>query len=484
MKINKAYQFFFNPFHLHHSKKTQVLSLITIVALSIITAGLFTIAFAFVHLKNRNIQLLDNVQDFQLDELRPQEPLPKSSLSSPDFDEEQNCNQESTDCESDVSTTLKILSSNQGFSISSNERIPHDFMPNVYIGTMQGHEVFRADVAKMTQEDIHALSPQALQDHRYVNLETSLILTAKRVGHAFSLKGNLKLDGLVDTTYEGFNEVFTIPMLADSFDTFSKKHPDLINEEMVQWILEHFTQSTLSDTVAQKDLKKMTAELKDPNFTGPLCVTTGYNWHSTYVIFFKDLVFYMNRGAGQYELRVEGEALPEFNPDGIHIFKASNPLHLSEAMASKIFQRMKYNRYQGLKFDHFQKEMGLLYIDTIRTKEQQSGVCTYVSPKMGIRTLMALYYLRNYQKILPIDLDEAFEKAHPIYKAWTRFDRNYVFEQLVKEIEDSHLESGQHKKVHKVLTTIGKDLFHQKKHQLGIKKCSLLKPLLFPPNFI
>lgn len=52
MQVHSTYQFFFHPLSESHSMPTKVLSVITVIALSILTAGLFLAVFTLVNLKD------------------------------------------------------------------------------------------------------------------------------------------------------------------------------------------------------------------------------------------------------------------------------------------------------------------------------------------------------------------------------------------------------------------------------------------------
>lgn len=54
---NKVYNFIFHPLSDEHSKPVQALALLTDIALAILTAGFFLIAFSFVQLKDRDIKV-------------------------------------------------------------------------------------------------------------------------------------------------------------------------------------------------------------------------------------------------------------------------------------------------------------------------------------------------------------------------------------------------------------------------------------------
>jgi hypothetical protein len=53
MEINSAYQFFFHPLSEQHSLPVKVLSVITVIALSILTAGVYCIVFVAIHFKDK-----------------------------------------------------------------------------------------------------------------------------------------------------------------------------------------------------------------------------------------------------------------------------------------------------------------------------------------------------------------------------------------------------------------------------------------------
>ncbi len=414
MEINNVYNFFYHPLTKEHSRGIKILSIITIVALSILTAGLYLLAFAIVNLNDRKMRKV-------IISGEKKEKVP--SLKKPP----------QAQAEKVKNLTENLLKDKNGFSFSPLEPQFHKGVGK-YVGNVQGHHEFRREVSQMTQEDFHILSPEAIRKNREVNPNLSLILTIKRLGHALSLDQEIILEDNTSVDLIGFNEVFTIPMLAESFEKFAKQRPDLISEDMLKWVLENFTQSTRSDNISEEDIHAYMKKLKDPNFEGPLCVSSGYDWHLNFTIFYRNFVFCMNRGANPFELRVEGFPVEDLSGPGISLFRTDKPFDLSEKTTRKLFKRMNVRRFEALKAHEIQEELGLQFLDTRRSKKQKAGNCTYVSSKLAVQTLIALYVLRNHEKITTPDFDQAFDSAKKIYKEWVNFDRNYVVKDLREEI--------------------------------------------------
>lgn len=59
MKVDKVYNFFFHPFSEDHSKKVKTLSALTVIALSLITGGVFLVAFGAMQWRDRKIKVLE-----------------------------------------------------------------------------------------------------------------------------------------------------------------------------------------------------------------------------------------------------------------------------------------------------------------------------------------------------------------------------------------------------------------------------------------
>ncbi len=436
MKVSRAHNFFFHPLAKEHSKKVKILSTITVIALSIITGLAFLGAFVIVNLRDRKIHGKNNK-------------YPKP--------------------------TETILRNKYGFKYSAHE--PNKHLHLGYIGPMQGHRKFRAKVGKVTEKNIDALSPKALRENRHINPQLSLYLTAKRVGHALSLRGEIILEDTA-VNLEGFSEVYTLPMIADSFEQFAEASPDLVSKDMKKWVLEHFINSTRCDAINDQQIVDKVKELNDPNFKGPLCASTGYDWHGTFLIFFRNFVFAANRGADPYELKVEGENIQNLGGSGVSIFKSEKSFNLSLETAIKIFKRMAVNRNNYAKLNDIQKELDLHFLDLKRSKNQSVGNCTYVNTKLAILVLLALYSLRNSEKITTPDLDEAFEKAKEIYKEWVKFERNYVVKDVIDEMQSLREQEKTDSLVYKVLKELLPHIYKKRYRlsiDLGIKINDLLK---------
>jgi hypothetical protein len=55
MRTENLYNFFFHPLSSQHSKGVKVLAVSTVIALSILTGGIFAAAFGIIQLKDRKI---------------------------------------------------------------------------------------------------------------------------------------------------------------------------------------------------------------------------------------------------------------------------------------------------------------------------------------------------------------------------------------------------------------------------------------------
>lgn len=447
MQINKAHNFFFHPLAKEHAPGIKILSTITVIALSILTAGIFLLAFAIVNLRDRKVNTVQNdskkiPNPFTRNKpeaslpRRNEVPMPKRRPLLPP--------------EKITNPTAALLNNEYGFSYSPNEPNGHPSYGS--IGAIQGHEKFRAEVAKITKQDTHALSPKAIRENREINPELSLKLTAKRLGHALSLNGQVFLEDGDSVNFEGFSETFTLPMLADSFEKFSQENPHLVSQDMAKWVLEHFTNVTRSDAITDQEIANYREQLKNKNFEGPLCVSTGHDWHLINLIFYRHFVFSMNRGGDPFELQFEGENLGKL--DGINIFTADKAFDLSAPTAAKIFKRMSVQRHQSAKTNVIQKELDLQFFDVKHSKSQKVGNCTYVNTKLVILTLLALYSLKDNEKIITPDLDRAFNEANKIYKEWVKFDRNYVVKDLVEEVKSLHEAGKKDSMIYRVLHTL------------------------------
>ncbi len=450
MRIDKVNNFFFHPLSEKHSKVAKTISVITVVALSILTGFIFLWFFTCINLRDRQInaiqpnkKALKNVQDLnKVGKIAPAEA--KFKPANP---------------------TAEILNDINGFSIAPEENEAHPFIG--HIGPVQGHVKFRAKVAKMTLNDSSPLNPKAIRENREVNPSLSLILTGKRLAHALSFRGEMILDNDI-FNLEGFNEVFTIPMLADSFNVFAKENPLLITQDRADWVLQHFTKTSRGDALTADDIVAQQKNLKNPYFEGPECVSTGYDWHGTFLVFFRYFVFSMNRGIDPFQLKLEGEDVHvhDLSGSGVSVFTAEKPFDISDEVAAKIFKRISVSRHTGLNINDLQKELGLQFLDIKRTKNQKVGNCTYVNTKLAIWVLLALYSIKDYEKIITPDLDTAFENARKIYKQWSDFDRNYVVKDLVEELQNLQAKKQKGLIYDKLFELLKKA--RQKRHKLSL----------------
>lgn len=413
MQINNVHQFFFHPLSENHTTKVKVLSIITLVALSILTGFIYLFAFITVNLKDRIAK----------------KPVKKININA----------------------TEAILRNEHGFSYSENE--PHKHFLHGFIGPTQGHDKFRSHVAKITQQDMDALNPKSLREKRHINPFLSIALSTKRLGHALNLRGNLVFEDK-KINFEGFSEVFTIPMLSEVFKKCANENPHLITLEIKQWVIEHFTQTTCCDALTENQIEDFRKMLNDPNFEGPLCVSTGYDWHVTFIIFYRNFVFYINLGAEQFALNADGEYVENFSGAGISIFKTAHHFNLSSKTASLIFNRMLSNRNNSLKIKDLQKELNLQFLDIIREKNQEVGNCAYQNAIRAILTLIALFYIKDKEKITTPDLDEPFDKAKIICEELVKFDQNYLIKDLLDEIQPLRNIKEKDEQVYRVLNEL------------------------------
>lgn len=82
MELNKIYSFFFHPLSAEHSSLTQVLSTTTVIALSILTSGIFLVVFGFINLKNYQIYQIQE-ESSKISQIRSSKLYDSSSVIIP-----------------------------------------------------------------------------------------------------------------------------------------------------------------------------------------------------------------------------------------------------------------------------------------------------------------------------------------------------------------------------------------------------------------
>ncbi len=308
--------------------------------------------------------------------------------------------------------------------------------PHGYTGDVQGNLALRTVTSHVTKKYPNAISPSSLKAQRELNLEQYLILKIKRFGHAQSLKGIVTLPSGKNFHLEGFCEAFTIPMVVSSFQEFIKSN--MSNADDFLWINDHLMNTTSSDYASADDIQMMALCIQDPMYIGPTVISSGYNWHDTSLIFFGNYLFYCNRGAGS-----EGHAETAAHP-GITIFSLPDRSKVTEAVIWEMTKRQEMNYEESWGVDLIRKNLGGIQVHYEKMPPQVVGNCTYLSKKTTLYSLMCIKQCLNFSdhsEISSGQIDsnlwsQIFNVVRPKYKEWAKFDREFIYEEFLTEVQE------------------------------------------------
>lgn len=291
------------------------------------------------------------------------------------------------------------------------------------IGECQGSRETRIAAAVMTNRFPEALDHAVLRKHKDLNIHTYLTLVFKRLAHTCTIVGKIDIFGK-EVLLEGFCEAYIVPMLASSFRQFvsDKKNPLGFDPERV---IDQFLQTTFSDTITDRGIDQIVHKIKASNFKGPITIGSGYDWHYTQVIFYRDYVINLNRGRN------------------ISIYKIDRST-LTSTQIRKLAKRFE-TRSDGSDFDpgkELVKNCELLA--AFNMKRMNAANCTHVNGKAGFLALMAIdNFELNIDKTVLMNSEnekaawnQAFANVKPHYKEWTKYDRSMVCDEFLIDIEE------------------------------------------------
>ena len=249
----------------------------------------------------------------------------------------------------------------------------------------------------------------------YPDSKNYFVTRLRYFSHAFAL--NDRIGSPQKEKREGFHESFTIPRIASSFETFAKKTGSLDNPSL-EWILSRFTQTTISETLTEQDLKIIKKTVRDPQFIGPIIVGSGYDWHFTGEIIFGNYLLRCNRGRSAEKF-------------GIDIYEIEDKSQISLDQIRLLAKRQEYTSFVQL--DNIKPFF------THEMPKQEGGHCTETSAEAILLACIAIKILLNsYQKDSAIKIEDippeawhrAFGKAEIIFRQWDIFDKENVLKEL------------------------------------------------------
>lgn len=298
------------------------------------------------------------------------------------------------------------------------------------IGECQGNQQLRKTARKYTKNCPDIFLPEIIRKAGEVYEKNFRILQIKRLGHALNLNScHFFLKDGTRIHYDGFNESFTLPMLASSVVKFSQQNNSVISKKEGAWIANMLIGSTSHDSYTGKDAANLCDWIRDANNKQVISISSGYDWHAIHLFFFRGFVIYCNRG---YGCGINPGISVTFMPERDYI---DDDIVVSLIKRHALIRSEWENRFN---FSSLSKALHLLPVYYLIQKEQKIGNCTYISAKCGVRVLMALNYLINKfgDKAIPKTSDvweNAFSQTERKYKAFSSFDKVIVVEDLLND---------------------------------------------------
>lgn len=301
---------------------------------------------------------------------------------------------------------------------------------------VQGNKQTRHAAIEMGLTCPHAFSPQVLRKASATKSKFYFTLQAKRIGHAFNLKGRVYLpNNNKQISLEGFCEAFTIPMLTTSFEEFG------LQNRLIPWsytfnILHQMKQTHCSDKTDENFIY-LAANIRKGRFDEPICIASGYDWHATYVIFWGNYLIDCNRGFASGK-----------NP-GICVYKLTDMQLVTSKIVQSLVKRHDQNCEEFFNRKKIEEVLKAKLLHWQPMKRQRVGNCTYVNVKTGFLALMVIQYLLDHKARHRIpslsneEWQENFTLLFPIYKKWSVFDGHLVFREFKQDVEQAIEDLGQ-----------------------------------------
>lgn len=325
--------------------------------------------------------------------------------------------------------TAEILNSD-GFKKEESRDSKFGCRDEQTVAEVQGSSIFCEKTNQLTIKTPSILSPSYLRDQQNINPIISLTLRDKRVGHAFNLKGMVKLPDGTSQSLEGFNETFVIPMLRDMFAEFAAAREDLISQELHAFVGESLSKAVWHDIVTDEKIAEVHKLIHDPSYPYPVVVSSGWVWHSTQAIFYGKYLLYCNRGADCDE------------NSGISIFKIANKENITQEFLKRIASRFSVDNSEYTSLEKIKIELSATYLSHVPMKEQKVGNCVYVNAKAAIFAILWAGVSREDDVKLNRSVADAFNlisriRTKNIYKEFSKFDKEAVLENFLIDLEEA-----------------------------------------------
>ena len=270
-----------------------------------------------------------------------------------------------------------------------------------------------------------------------------LTLITKMVWHLLSFKGSIPIEkGLCQL--EGFSETFVIPEVLRRWNEFVKG--GFVPQEIDTFVANILQSAAWHDRCSEQKLKSILSDIQNPSYRGPILIGSGWAWHSTYVVFYKDpedseneiRMGYCNRGADCDEGGISGIVFLKIRD------KSKITLEFLQVLANRI--EVDHSEYKSLK--KIKEELQAEEIGCVAMKKQKVGNCTYANLKAALYALLLINQLGKnldaYLKINKLDtelndiqlkLTQEQKTALSIYKKFSSYEAN----QTLRELQDFSL---------------------------------------------
>ncbi len=254
-----------------------------------------------------------------------------------------------------------------------------------------------------------------------IGIDGELEWELKRSAHIFGLAGRAVIPtykGDKEINLEGFNSHDAIKIISDYFNQFLiADDPNmLLSQADCDWLKGVFT---IADrhAITDKECEELARQIQDPKFIGPVCISSGYNEHATFTIFFGPYWIECNRGAGTIG---DGSG----TKSGIKIHFIPDKSRVTSDIIKKIARYLDMTGKNYLsQLDIVTSGLAKLHC-LIGMRDQDVGNCTLASSKAGIFSLLAIReimtksgYSENKRfGISPEKWLTAFNDVRPNYK--------------------------------------------------------------------
>jgi Leucine-rich repeat (LRR) protein len=271
--------------------------------------------------------------------------------------------------------------------------------------------------------DLKAVLTSAPDEISRIN---ALILIAKTVGHIFNFTGSIFIAKDRSCEFEGFSETFVIPRVLWRWNAFARE--DFVSKEAHAFVANALLNAVWHDNCSKKKLEEVFAQIHNPSYNYPILIGSGWVWHSTYVIFYKDPV------DSKDEIRIAccNRGADSGGRPGIVFLKVKDKSKITLDFLQILANRIEVDQSQYKGLQKIKEELGAEESFYIKKKKQKSGNCTYANLKAAIYVLLIV-------RELEFDIDSFILSEGPIttsldvYKSFVAYDANQTLKELAQD---------------------------------------------------